>query len=130
MTKTSELTWDERRDLIISIGDQYFTALKSVPRTGDESIDSEAFYEGLSELHNAGFPVDVIPYLRETIDGYSDILPFLESIAEHSLLDIAHYRVYDEVPGTPESVRKSVEGTAWHLISEACELFRSLDSQS
>ena len=130
MTKTSELTWDERRDLIIRIGQQYCTALKSVPRTGDESIDSEAFCDGLAEFHNAGFPVDIIPYLSETIEGYSDILPFLETLSEGFILGISYYQVYDEVPGTPESVRKGVEITAWHLISEACELFRSLDSQS
>ena len=129
MTKTSELTWNERRELTSRLGDQYFTALKSVPRTGDESIDSEAFCEGLAEFHNAGFPVDVIPLLSEQIGGYSDILPFLESIAEGFSLDCCE-EPYDEVPGTPESVRKNVEGQAWFLISQACELFRSLESQS
>ena len=129
MTKTSALTWDERRDLIIRIGQQYCTALKSVPRTGDESIDSEAFYEGLAEFHNAGFPVDVIPYLEETIQEYSDILPFLESISERFFVDCCE-EPDDDGSETPEVVRKRVETQAWFLIFDACRLFRSLDSQS
>ena len=129
MTKTSELTSKERMDLIISLGNQYYTALKSVPRTGDTDIDSAAFDEGLSELHNAGFPVDVIPYLEETIHEYSDILPFLESISERFFLD-ACGEPSEDGSEPPDSVRRNVEIKAWHLISEACELFRSLDSQS
>ena len=128
MTKTSELTWDERRDLIISIGQQYCAALESVPRTGDKSIDSEAFCEGLAEFHHAGFPVDLVPYLSATIGGYSDVLPFLESMAEGFSVTCGEPSEDESEP--PDSVRRGVEIKAWHLISEACELFRSLDSQS
>ena len=126
MTNTSELTLTERLELIVSLGGQYCTALKSVPRTGDESIDSEAFYEGLSNLHNEGSPVDVIPYLEETIHEYSDILPFLESISER--FSVACCNDDDDGSENPEAVRKRVETEAWFLIVEACRLFRSLDS--
>ena len=106
MIKTSELTMAERSDLIETLADQYYTALKSVTRTDDETIDSQAFSNALIRLETEGRPIDVIPYLAQVSSEY------FEHCVEPMTIDGFHGRV---------------EIQAWEMISRACDLFRVLN---
>ena len=106
MIKTSELTMGERSELIETLAEQYYTALKAVTRTDDGAIDSQAFSKALMRLESEGHAIDVIPYLAQASNEY------FEHAVEPTTIDGFHGRV---------------EIQAWAMISKACDLFRVLN---
>ena len=103
--KTSELTMAERSELIKTLSNHYCAALKSVTRTDDDTIDSQAFSDALMRLESEGRPIDVIPYLTQASSDY------FEYCTEPMTIDGFHGRVAIQ---------------AWEMISRACDLFRVL----
>jgi hypothetical protein len=109
MIKTSELTMGERSELVETLSDQYYQALKSVTRTDDGAIDSQAFSKALMRLEVEGSPIDLIPYLAQVSGAYF----------EHAV-----------EPTTVNGFHGRVEIQAWAMISKACDLFRVLNPHS
>ena len=103
MTKTSELTTGE---LIATLADQYYTALRSMIHADDDAIDSQAFSLALMRLESEGRSIDVVPYLTQASSDY------FEHCVEPMMIAGCHGRV---------------EIQAWKLISRACDLFRVLN---
>ena len=104
--KTSELTMAERSELIETLSNHYCAALKSVTRTDDDTIDSQAFSDALMRLEAEGRQIDVIPYLAQVSSEY------FEHCVEPMTIDGFHGRV-------------SIQ--AWEMLSKACDLFRVLN---
>ena len=106
MVTTSELTMGEQSDLTETLADHYYLALKSVTRTDNGAIDSQAFSKALMRLESEGRSIDVIPYLAQASNEY------FEHAVEPTTIDGFHGRV---------------EIQAWAMISKACDLFRVLN---
>jgi hypothetical protein len=109
MIKTSELTMGERSELIETLSDQYYQALKTLTRTNDGAIDSQAFSKALLRLEAEGSPIDVIPYLAQASSEFF----------EHAI-----------EPMTADGFHGRVEIQAWEMISKACDLLRVLNPHS
>ena len=109
MIETSALTTGERSELIETLSNHYCAALKSVTRTDDDAIDSQAFSDALMRLESEGRPIDVIPYLAQVSSEY------FEHCVEPMTINGFHGRV---------------EIQAWEMISRACDLFRVLNPHS
>ena len=106
MINTEELTMSERSELIEVRAEQFYTALKSVTRSSDGAIDSQAFAKAMVRLETEGSAIGVIPYL---------------AIATHEVLENA-------APLTGlNAAYGRVETRAFELLHEACDLFRVLN---
>jgi hypothetical protein len=109
MIATTELTMSERSDLIETLADHYYLALKSVTRADDGAVNSQAFKQALLKLEAEGIAIDVIPYLAQASNEYF----------EHAV-----------EPMTVNGFHGRVEIQAWEMISKACDLFRVLNPHS
>jgi hypothetical protein len=109
MIKTAELTMAEQSELIETLSGQYHTILKTLTRTDNGAIDSQAFSKALMMLEAEGSAIDLIPFLAQASTEYF----------EHAV-----------EPTTINGFHGRVEIQAWEMISKACDLFRVLNPHS